>query len=186
MGRVLKQWPTSSYGTILADPPWPLRGGKGGRQGYSRTMSADVHYPVMTVKQIAGLRVGEVAMPDSHLWLWVPGMYLPQGLEVMAAWGFRYVTNACWFKTGGRVGLGQYLRTKHELCLFGVRGRPPYARVGGKRPCVESAFASDRLAHSRKPDEIHRMAELVSPGPRLELFARRRIRGWDAWGNELA
>lgn len=112
-------------------------------------------------------------------------MYLPAGLEVMAAWGFRYVTNACWYKSGPRIGLGQYLRTRHELCLFGVRGQPPYAKVDGKRPCVESAFMSDRLGHSRKPDRMLRMAEVVSPGPRIELFARRPMRGWDSWGNEL-
>jgi N6-adenosine-specific RNA methylase IME4 len=176
-----------SYGTILADPPWPMRGGKGGRQGYSKTMSPDVHYPLMTVNQIAALRVRDIAMPDSHLWLWVPSMYVPDGLAVMDAWGFRYVTNACWYKTGERVGLGQYLRTKHELCLFGVRGRPPYARDlrTGKRPCVESAFEHDRMGHSRKPDDIHRAAELLSPAPRIELFARRPQKGWDTWGNEL-
>jgi N6-adenosine-specific RNA methylase IME4 len=146
-----------------------------------------VHYPLMTVNQIAALRVRDVAMPDSHLWLWVPSMYLPDGLAVMDAWGFRYVTNACWYKTGERVGLGQYLRTKHELCLFGVRGRPPYARdlKTGKRPCVESAFEHDRMGHSRKPDDIHWMAEQLSPGPRIELFARRPAKGWDSWGNEL-
>lgn len=185
MGRVLQQWPTSNYGTILADPPWPMRGGKGGRQGYSKSMSPDVHYPLMTVRQICGLRVRDVALPDSHLWLWVPSMYLSQGLEVMKSWGFRYVTNACWYKVSPRVGLGQYLRTKHELCLFGVRGRPPYAKVDGKRPCVESAFKAEKMGHSRKPDNIHAMAELISPGPRIELFARRKMKGWDSWGNEL-
>lgn len=185
MGRALEQWPKRNYGVILADPPWPLRGGKGGRQGYSKTMSADVQYPVMTVKQIKALRVGDISMPDSHLFLWVPSMYVPDGLSVMGEWGFRYVTNVCWVKTGGRIGLGQYFRTAHELCLFGVKGHVPYARVDGKRPTIPSVFYADRGRHSAKPATIHWVAEQLSPAPRIELFARSRRKGWDAWGNQL-
>lgn len=187
MGRVLQQWPRGNYGTIIADPPWPLRGGKGGTQGYSKTMSADVQYNIMTVKQIAALRVQDIAMPDSHLYMWVVSMYLQDGLAVMREWGFRYVTNVAWFMDDESVGLGQYFRTKHQLCLFGVRGQPPYRRdeETGKRPAVPSAFASKRMGHSQKPSFIHWAAEQVSPGPRIELFARRRVKGWDAWGNEL-
>jgi N6-adenosine-specific RNA methylase IME4 len=186
MGRILTHWPKSSYGTILADPPWPLRGGKGGRQGYSKTMSADVQYPLMSFRQIESLRVGDVAMPDSHLYLWTVSMYLPEALAVMRAWGFRYVTNLSWYMDDQSVGLGQYFRTKHQLCLFGVRGQPPYARDDkGKRPCVDSAFPSPRRRHSQKPWDVHEAAELVSPGPRIELFARQPRKGWDSWGNEL-
>ena len=160
MGRILIQWPRSNYGTIIADPPWPLRGGKNGKAAYSKTMSADVQYPLMSFKQIQSLRVSDVAMPDSHLYLWAVSMYLPEALDTMRAWGFRYVTNLSWHMDDESVGLGQYFRTKHQLCLFGVKGRPPYARSEtGKRPCVDSSFASPRRRHSQKP--------------------------WDSWGNEL-
>lgn len=186
MGRILTQWPTKNYGTIVADPPWPLRGGKNGKAAYSKTMSADTQYPLMSFKQIRELRVLDVAMPDSHLYLWAVSMYLPEALEVMRVWGFRYVTNRVWYMDDDSVGLGQYYRTKHQLCLFGVRGQPPYARDGdGKRPCVDSAFPHARMGHSRKPWDVHEGAELVSPGPRIELFARRQRKGWDSWGNEL-
>lgn len=171
----------------MADPPWPMRGGRNGKKGYSKTMSPDAQYTLMTVRQICELRVNEIVLPQAHLWLWVPSLYLRHAFDVIDAWGFRYVTNACWYKTGGRIGLGQYLRTKHELCLFAVRGPTYYARdERGKRPCVESAFKSDRLEHSRKPDDVHAMAELLSPAGRIELFARRRMKGWDSWGNQVA
>lgn len=185
MGRILKDWPRGCYGSIIADPPWPLRGGKTGKAGYSKTMSADAQYPVMTVNQIKALRVMDAALPDSHLYLWVPGMYVPQGLEVMQAWGFKYITNICWVKEGNQIGLGQYFRTRHELCLFGRRGQPPYVRIDGKRPVIPSVFHAQRLAHSQKPGTVHWVAEQISPGPRLELFARTRRKGWDAWGNQL-
>ena len=187
MGRILTEWPRRNYGCILADPPWPLRGGKTGKQGYSKTMSPDAQYPLMTVNQIADLQVKDIAMPDSHLWLWVPNGFLQQGLEVMQRWGFRYVNNICWFKSDNLLGLGQYVRNKHELCLFGVRGRPPYAvDKEGKRITVLSAFQAPRRGHSQKPGFVHAMAEAISPGPYLELFARERVKGWDGWGNQLA
>lgn len=62
MGRILTHWPRSNYGTIIADPPWPLRGGKNGKAAYSKTMSADVQYPLMSFKQIQSLRVGDIAV----------------------------------------------------------------------------------------------------------------------------
>lgn len=190
MGRVLRRLPqTSKYGVIIADPPWPLRGGKGGRKGYSRTMSADVQYDLMSFKEInaMGPAVQGLALPDSHLYMWVVSMYLQQGLDAMVAWGFRNVTNVCWYMDDETVGLGQYFRTKHQLALFGVRGRVPYARdpETGKRVTVDSAFAAARMGHSKKPDDLHDIARQVSPGPRLEMFAQRRVTGWDAWGSKL-
>lgn len=186
MGRVIAQWPVRAYGTILADPPWPLRGGKTGKAGYSKTMSPDAQYPLMSFRQIYDLRVKDVALPDSHLWLWVPNGFLLEGLMTVSSWGFRYVNNVCWYKDDRTKGLGQYVRNKHELCLFAVRGKPPYARdESGGRLAPDGAFAAPRGRHSAKPPDVHRMAELVSPGPRLELFARTRRKGWDAWGNEL-
>jgi N6-adenosine-specific RNA methylase IME4 len=196
MGRVIKQLPRSGrYGTIIADPPWPLRGGKGGRQGYSKTMSADVQYDLMSFREInaMGQSVQDAALANSHLYMWVVSMYLQQGLDAMRAWGFRNVTNLCWYMDDETVGLGQYFRTKHQLVLFGVRGKVPYATetevfaLGRreKRVTVDSAFAAARLGHSQKPPNLHDIARRVSPGPRLEMFARERVKGWDAWGNQL-
>ncbi len=102
----------------------------------------------------------------------------------MAAWGFRYTTVISWAKD--RFGLGQYFRGQTEQCLFGVRGNLPYKRDDlGKRMQGTTLITAPRTVHSRKPDELMRLAERVSHGPRIELFARERVVGWDAWGDEI-
>ena len=175
------------YRTILADPPWNVSGGKNGKGGWSKSASPDVHYPLMKTSEIMAFPVGDLAKPDAHLYLWVTNGMLPDGLRVMEAWGFRYVNNICWGKTSG-YGLGQYWRGEHELCLFGVRGNIPYARdpQTGKRKQARSLVLAARGKHSEKPDEVRRRIEIVSKGPYLELFARKKVPGWDVWGNEVS
>ena len=172
-----------SFRTIYADPPWNERGGGRIKRG------ADRHYPLMKTQDIAGLPVSSLSAADAHCWLWATNNRLPDALEVMAAWGFRYVTNVCWHKhSNGRtqMGLGQYVRGSHELLLFGVRGRLPYRLdEAGKRVAVRSVIMSPRGKHSAKPDEARQLVEAVSYGPRVELFARRQVAGWTCWGNEL-
>ncbi len=176
-----------TYHTILADPPWLERGGGQIKRG------ADRHYALMPTQAIAALPVSSWAAADAHLYLWVTNNFLPDGLAVLAAWGFRYVTKVTWFKD--RIGLGQYYRGRTEDCLFGVRGRLAYrSRPDGKRaqgvtgfeePDLQD-FSASRGEHSVKPEQLRRMAEIVSPGPYLEMFARRPATGWDVWGNEAA
>ena len=107
---------------ILADPPWYERGAGQVKRG------ADRHYGLMRTREIEALsdRVRAWASADSFLFLWVTANHLPAGLRVMESWGFRYVTNLCWYKPS--FGLGHYFRGQHVLCLLGVRGRPPYSR----------------------------------------------------------
>jgi N6-adenosine-specific RNA methylase IME4 len=174
-----------NYGTIYADPPWKLTGGKNGKGGWSKTASPDVHYPLMKLEDILALPVSDLALPDAHLWLWVPNSMLPQGLEVMEEWGFEYKNNLAWIKEGAP-GLGQYMRTMHEICLFGKRGHTPYSRrADGKRDQPVSFHTARRGRHSEKPPAIRNIIKRVSPGPYLELFARKKVEGWDAWGNEV-
>lgn len=169
------------YGCIVADPPWPEVGGGKIKRG------ADRHYPVMKVSEIAALPVGLVAAKDSHLYLWATNNWLEDAFEVSKAWGFTYITLITWVKTGNP-GLGQYFRGTTEHVLFCRKGMPPYRTRGdGKRAQGLTSFSSARpdRVHSRKPDDVHRMAEVVSPGPYLEMFARSTRNGWDSWGNEI-
>lgn len=109
--------------------------------------------------------------------------FVPDGLFVMEALGFRYVTQAVWAKAG-RPGLGQYMRGKHEPILFGVRGRL------ASRVKDESTLIGDGLIprgrHSEKPAESYKKIRRISPGPRLEMFAREKNWGFNPWGNEIA
>lgn len=173
----------TSFQTILADPPWPEYGG--GKRG------AQHHYPLMSVADIVRLPVADAFCRGgaAHLWLWCTNNYLEAGLRALHAWGFRYVTNAVWVK--GRVdadagalrlqqGLGQYLRGSHELLLFGIRGNLPALRA------VPSAILAPRGQHSAKPAAAYDLIEAVSPGPRVELFARAARPGWTAIGNQTS
>ncbi len=167
------------YRTIYADPPWPEHGGGKIKRG------ADRHYDLMSVKQIINLspEIQRISDPDGcHLYLWVTNNYLPDGLLVMREWGFEYKTNIAWVKD--RIGLGQYFRGQHELCLFGVRGKVPYKTENGKRCQCPTVISAKREEHSKKPLGIYQYIEKVSYPCYIELFARGHRDGWDCWGNE--
>jgi N6-adenosine-specific RNA methylase IME4 len=140
----------------------------------------------MTFPEIAALPVGDFALPQSHLYLWTPNALLPDALGIMAAWGFAYKTNLVWLKVrkdggpDGR-GVGFYFRNVTELVLFGVRGKLR-TRDAGRRQT--NAMVSRKQEHSWKPDDQYRIIEECSPGPYLELFARRQTPGWTCWGDQ--
>lgn len=174
----------------MADPPWRYRKSPQ-KEGtlHARTLVSDL-YQTMSMRELAGLPVAQLAAPDAHLYLWVtvPRLFGERDdkegfgpFQIMQAWGFRYVTMLTWHKTGAP-GMGSYFRIDTEHCLFGVRGRapiPPSQRL-------RNLIAAPRGRHSEKPSNIFSIAEAVSPAPRLELFARTRRTGWDAWGNEIS
>lgn len=168
------------YKTIICDPPWPEKGGGRIKRG------ADRHYPLMSVKQILDMAdfVKGLADTDCHLYLWTTNNYLAHGLAVMNAYGFRYITAITWMKD--RMGLGQYFRGMTEHCLFGVKGNLPYKLDDdGKRMQGKTGFFAPKTIHSAKPAALREMAERVSYGPRIELFAREKVLGWDAWGMDV-
>ena len=144
------------YHTIYADPPWIERGGGKIKRG------ADRHYPLMSTKDIMALDVPSIAADDCHLYLWVTNNFLPDGLKVMDAWGFRYVTTITWMKD--RMGLGQYFRGLTEHCLFGVRGKLPYKVIDGKRQQGKTGFFEKKREHSRKPVQMREMIEKEGNG----------------------
>ena len=171
--------------TVLADPPWRFQNRTGKVAPEHRRLD---RYDTMTLADICVLPVAETAADDAHLYLWVPNALLPEGLQVMEAWGFRYVSNLVWAKRrkdggpDGR-GVGFYFRNVTELVLFGVRGSLRTLEPG--RTQVNMVETRKR-EHSRKPDEMYDVIEACSPGPRLELFARYPREGWAVWGDESA
>lgn len=173
-----------SFGTILADPPWRFDNRTGRVAPEYRRLP---RYSSMSFQEIQTLPVGEFALPNCHLYLWVPNALIQQGLAVMQHWGFEYKTNIVWFKTrkdggpDGR-GVGFYFRNVTELVLFGVRGNTRTLEPGRRQVNI---VMSRKREHSRKPDELYNIVEQCSPGPYLELFARHPRPGWIQWGNEL-
>ncbi len=172
------------FATILADPPWRFQNRTGKMAPEHRRLS---RYGTMTLDDIKALPVEDLAAPTAHLYLWVPNALLPDGLAVMAAWGFAYKANIVWHKIrkdggpDGR-GVGFYFRNTTELLLFGTRGPNARTLAPGRRQV--NFLATQKREHSRKPDEQYPLIEDCSPGPFLELFARGPRKGWTVWGNQ--
>ncbi len=176
--------PKSRFGTILADPPWRFSNRTGKMAPEHRRLN---RYVTMSNEDIAKLPISELALPQSHLYLWVPNALVSTGLAVMREWGFEYKTNIIWFKIrkdGGpdRRGVGFYFRNVTEMILFGVKGRLRTGPPGRRQPNIISTL---KRGHSRKPDELYEVIEACSPGPYLEIFARFKRSGWHQWGDQL-
>jgi len=165
----------TAYRTIVADPPWDLgRVNAGWRAG----SVAALPYPVMGMEEIAALPVGAMADKSAHLYLWTVTTVLRHSFSIVEAWGFEPRQVIVWAKPG--LGPGARFRQTCEYVIFGVRG--PSLPITTRS--VGTWHRWPRGAHSVKPDQFYEMVERVSPGPYLEMFARRRRYGWDAWGNE--
>ncbi len=175
---------SNRFGTILADPPWRFENRTGKMAPEHRRLS---RYGTLTLAEICALPVASVVAEPAHLYLWVPNALVPDGIEVLRAWGFQYKTNIIWHKTrkdgqsDGR-GVGFYFRNVTEMLLFGVRGKNARTFDAGRRQT--NLIAARKREHSRKPDETYHIIEACSPGPFLELFGRGVRPGWVAWGNE--
>lgn len=172
------------YKTIYADPPWQFQNRTGKVAPEHKRLS---RYETMTLEEIKKLPVGEAADEKCHLYLWIPNALLPEGLEVMRAWGFSYKTNLVWEKVrkdgmpDGR-GVGFYFRNVTEILLFGVKGEKNRTLDAGRTQV--NLIRAIKREHSRKPDEFIPLIESCSCAPFLELFARGNRKGWDMWGNQ--
>jgi len=173
------------YQIILCDPPWDYKGQKQhAGKGKPDTGGAEAHYPTLTLAELKGLKVGEIADNESCLlFLWTTNPHLDQAIELMKAWGFKWATvGFVWDKM--RVNPGFYTMSQCELCLVGKMGRIPSPR--GARN-VRQLVQSKRRGHSQKPEEVRRRIEDMFPAQRkVELFARERRPGWGAWGDQVA
>lgn len=168
------------YGIIYADPPWRYR---------QKTLqgAAENHYQTMGLEELCALPVETLAASDCALFLWATFPQLAEALRLIQSWGFTYKTVAfVWLKQnrkspGWFYGLGFWTRGNAEICLFATKGKPKRESAG-----VHQFIISPVEAHSKKPDVTRdKILELLGDLPRVELFAREKAEGWDAWGNEI-
>lgn len=175
-----------TFATILADPPWQFQNKTGKVAPEHKRLN---RYGTMKLDDICNLPVADVLMPTAHLYMWCPNALLPEGLKVMAAWGFNYKANIVWHKIrkdggpDGR-GVGFYFRNVTELLLFGTKGKNARTLAPGRRQV--NFMATRKREHSRKPDEQYELIEACSPGPYLEMFARGTRPKWTTWGNQAS
>ncbi len=174
------------YSTIVVDPPWRYAVNHPGSNS-KHVRSAEDHYETLTNSEIADLPVRELAADAAHLYAWVTNPILteqrpsgPNINSIVRGWGFEPKTLLTWVKSENGSGLGWYFRGDTEHVLFAARGNlsiPANLRES-------NVFRGSRGAHSQKPDSLLDLVERVSPGPYLEMFARRARFGWDYWGDE--
>ena len=172
--------PNGGYRTIMADPPWQLtRAG-----GWNTTKNhRPLAYPTMPVKEIMEMPVRRLGADTSFLFLWTVNAHIESCYGVARAWGYRPVTMLVWCKQPRGIGPGGMFSTTTEYCLYCRRGSSPDGREKAES---SSWFAWPRTSrHSKKPQEFYEMVERRFGAPRLEIFARERRSGWDAWGNEI-
>jgi len=176
---------------IVADPPWQLemgehaserktvKRGKWGDPKQDNSRIAALQYPTMSVAKICALQVP--AAKDAHCYIWTINRYVEDTYDVARAWGFEPSTLLYWLKQPMGLGLGGAFVPCVEPILFCRRGKLPV-----KSRCDRNWWGWPRGRHSSKPEEFQTIVESVSPGPYLEMFARRVRPGWSAWGNEVS
>ena len=167
--------PQKKYRCLVIDPPWPMK-------KIEREVMPDqglyLDYPTMTIEEIGGLDVVSLADPQGcHLYLWTTHKFLPDALEIIKHWGFRYQCILTWVKNVGFTPFSWMYST--ELVMFGRIGNLDLLRKG-----LRLDFNAKRREHSRKPDIFYNLVTQASPEPRLDLFARERRDGFEQWGTE--
>lgn len=173
------RFPTRKFNIIYADPPWPYR-------DKNCAGNRKLKYPSMSIDKLKAMPVSEISKPDAVCLMWVTAPLMKDGLQVLESWGFDYKTIAfTWIKINKIAdsffwGMGNSTRANAEFVLLGKKGKLPRVNAG-----VHSIIRERVQEHSRKPDEVRkRILKLYGKKPRIELFARQNIRGWNSWGND--
>lgn len=171
------------YSVIYADPPWSYNDKMSGH-----SFSLDHEYETQSLGWIKSLPIQEITEKDAVLFLWAVSPLLPEAFEVITAWGFKFKTLAfCWVKETPLLGvtvsnLGRWTMGGVELCLLATKGKP--RRVVAN---VKQVVHEIRTSHSKKPHQVRLNIEKLMGGgsTKIELFARQKYDGWDAWSNEV-
>lgn len=173
------------YNIIYADPPWQYRVWSDKRN----IRSAESHYNTMSIEDVINMKdvINNIADEDCALFMWITYPCLKEAIKVIEQWGFTYKTCAfTWVKRNKRVdswfwGMGYWTRANSELCLVATKGKVKRASAR-----VHQIIDTPVEEHSKKPDIVReKIVELIGDKPRIELFARQQVDGWDCWGNEV-
>jgi site-specific DNA-methyltransferase (adenine-specific) len=181
--------PDKKYQIIYADPPWRYNDKRVSITSDRPQKYGGITYLTMTIDDLCKLPIKEIADTNCILFLWVTMPLLEDCFQIFKAWGFSYRTcGFVWVKRNKnnndfRSGLGSYTNCNAELCLIGVKGKC----LERKRKDIKQIVFSSVELHSRKPIEVAKRIEMLYGNvPRIELFARNRFDGWDAWGDQLS
>jgi len=174
-------FPNKKYKLIYADPPWTYENKRLGRE---LNAGAAAHYDTMSLDELKALPIEQIKDKDCVIFLWCVVPQLPEAFELLKAWGFKYKTMLTWHKLPGnrtQAGLGYWFRGYTEHILFGIRGD-----VRAFKCQKHNIITQANLGHSKKPHAFRQLIEYATNNlkPRIELFARTKVHGWDVWGND--
>ena len=187
-------FPNKKYKIIYADPPWEYHDKLKSHGG-----GASQHFDEMSTEDICKLPVKQITDDNCILFCWGTWTHNRDIHKVIDAWGFDYKTcGFVWvkvYKTGAKMlGMGRYTRSNTEYCLIATKGKSLERLSKKVRQVFEEIdegnwtperIKTDVLEHSEKPNIFRtRIIDLLGDLPRIELFARTKVHGWDTWGND--
>jgi len=174
--------PKGKYQVIYADPPWEYDVDL----STGATRSPENNYPVMNLEELKEFskKVKEISVDDCVLFMWITAPKLNWLNEVLEAWGFEYKTNFIWDKI--KPNLGHYSSVRHEILIIAVKGNYAPLCDGKTIQSIDSVQQVEKsLRHSEKPEKFRKIIETLYPDTKkIELFARKKVDGWDTWGLE--
>jgi N6-adenosine-specific RNA methylase IME4 len=172
-------FPKNKYRCLVIDPPWPVQKIDREERPNQHVEFSAQNYSTMTLEHIENLPITELADQDGcHVYLWVTHRFLPQGLKLFEKWGVKYQCLLTWVKKTGMTPFSWMYNTEHVL--FGRVGSLALLQLG-----MKLSFEGSVFQHSEKPEQFYDILRVVSPPPRLDMFARRKREGFDVWGNEV-
>jgi len=176
--RKIMELPTDEYRILYADPPWAYNDKCD--DGSVQAGGCERHYPTMNLAELCALPIESLADDNAVLFLWATSPMLPEALQVVLSWGFKYKASFIWDKV--KHNMGHYNSVRHEFLLICTKG----SCLPDSRELIDSVQTIERAGHSEKPEEFRRIIDTLYPiGKRIELFSRSQHENWESWGNEI-
>ena len=176
--------PDQKYSCIVIDPPWFYE-----LRNKDLTHRNKIPYPPMKTEEILKLPIGSLSDPKGTvLWLWFTNNHILEASKCVEHWNFTIKTVLTWEKVAKngntRIGTGHWLRNCTEHCILATFGKVKSFSHLKKLTNQSTILHAQRREHSRKPDEFYELVEKLCDGNKLEMFARQKRQGWEAWGNQ--
>ena len=173
-----------NYKTIVIDPPWPIT--MAGKTRLRPNRAKELPYKTMTLSQIKELTfIEDMAEVGAHVYLWTVNKFLRESFDVFEAWGVKYHLTMVWTKPTGLAPVPTGYKFNTEFCLLGFYGKPMIPFIPNGAPPNYLMAMSKRDNHSSKPSEFYELIRRKSPEPRIDIFARKRHIGFDAYGDQV-